>query len=178
LAITKTEKPGKVKAAILSMCFTLVLLGSVGQTEVKLPGVYLELFRGYPLSSEFISFSANDADNKADSTWAYQHMVTVSRISDTLVSEFIYHIMSAASMDLAYKALAHGVEIWYGLTSHNLRLDYSMTGFYINHSKDSTKILIVTTYALPPHKKKPKSNFAENTGQSLQTLIDKYRRGH
>ena len=160
---------------ILIFCFT----GLNGQTKIKLPGVYMNIFRTYPLSNENISFSLpypfSDYKNmELDSAITHQYLIKVPLISDSLLSELIFYVLKPVSLDQAYKNLSHGTEIWYGLITYNLRLDYSVIGIYSKNKDDSTNIYILTTYALHYLEKKRKENFSQYVGESLKMMLEKY----
>ena len=162
---------------ILVLCF----FGLNGQTKIKLPGVYMNIFRNYPLSNDNISFSLpypfSDYRNmQLDSTITHQYILKVPLINDSLLSEFIYYLMKPASLDLAYKNLSHGTEIWYGLITYNFRLDYSMIGIYSKNVMDSTNIYILTTYALHHLEKKRKENFSQYVGESVKVMLENYHK--
>jgi hypothetical protein len=158
-----------------------LFFGLNGQTKIKLPGVYMNLYKTFPLSNDKISFSlpypySDYKSVQLDSTITHQYILKVPLINDSLLSEFIYYVMKPASLNLAYKNLSNGTEIWYGLITYNLRLDYSMIGVYSKNTMDSTKIYILTTYALPGHEKKRKENFSQYVGEAVNSMLEKYRK--
>ena len=150
-----------------------------GQTKIKIPGVYMNIFRTYPRSNENISFSlayplSDHKNMELDSAITHQYLMKVPLISDSLLSACIYYVMQPASLDQVYKNMAHGTEIWYGLITSNLRLDYSVIGIYSKNTVDSTAIYILTTYALHYLEKKRKTNFSQYVGESLKIMLEKY----
>ncbi|MCX6304122.1 MAG: hypothetical protein NT040_04065 [Bacteroidetes bacterium] len=173
-----------MKKFFFAFILLFLFLGLYGQTRIKLPGVYLIVFNNYPRSNENISFSLpypfSDHKNVVlDSANTHQYLMKVPLISDSLLSEFIYYVMKPVSLDQAYKNPSHGTEIWYGLVTSNLRLDYSVIGIYSKNTVDSTNIYILTTYALHYPEKKRKANFSQYVGESLKVMLGKYyRRKH
>ena len=170
-----------MKRVFFALILVFWLFGLNGQTKIKLPGVYMNIFRNYPLSNDNISSSLpypfSDYKNmQLNSTITHQYILKVPLINDSLLSEFIYYLMKPASLDLAYKNLSHGTEIWYGLITYNFRLDYSMIGIYSKNVMDSTNIYILTTYALHHLEKKRKENFSQYVGESVKVMLENYHK--
>lgn len=94
--------------------------------------------------------------------------------SDSLLSVCINHVMKSMFFDLAYKNTAHGTEIWYGAITNGLNVDPSVIGLYYKNIDDSTKVYILSTYALELLEKKRRQNTSKYVGETIKTILGKY----
>ncbi len=118
-----TSMIGIRRSALMALAFLAIIFQLPAQTSISLPGAYYQIFQNYPLTNEKISFSRYTpfTENKRmiiDSEYSYQHLMSVPKVGDSLLSECIKYAMLSLSFDLVFKNHSKGTEIWYGLITH------------------------------------------------------------
>ena len=113
-----------MKKTLLLICLLFCKLASISQ--ISIPYEKFWTIDDFPKSNSEISFKLpNPLKNFKDSIPApkttYQYIISLSPISDSLLSSCIKFAMLSLNYQQKYCSLKNGTEIWYGVSKGNIR---------------------------------------------------------
>jgi len=167
-----------MKKSLSTLVILFFSIEVIAQLFTSVPYEYKYTLKDFPKSNEKVSFSLSKPfsdfkDSVLDKKTTYQHLISLPKVNDSLLSECIKYAMFSLSFEQKYKDIAVGTEIWYGLTYNNSDVLPTFSGIYFKNFSDSTKIYVLTTFSLTYFEKKRKTNTSKYICETIKYILEK-----
>jgi hypothetical protein len=165
-----------MKKPLFLICLLYCNLAAI--TQISIPYENFWTIADFPKSNSAISFKlpnpfVNFKDSIPASKTTYQYIVSVSPVSDSLLSSCIKFAMFSLNYKKSYCSIKNGTEIWYGVSKGNIP---TFASIYYKTISDSVKLYVLTAFSLTYFDKKTKTDLSKLICKRIMIILDKQQK--